>query len=235
MPTINFIDEFKKSVKRPESKGEMYEKDGITPLKNKMGSSAKGLYQIIDSTWNNLERKAGRKLNRASIDDNELAMTILTEENARVLQKNNIPINNSTLYAMHFSGNVNFIKKAIETPTLPTTSMFSSDAISKNKPYLQGKTLGEAFNKMTNAVGGYTKENYRIPYGTENYSTKIEESEDTEEKPKKEESTWMFNSSFKDEKITEEDNTEEYTFEEEQQPEDTNEEEPIDDEFQMYI
>ena len=219
MPTNSIIEIFKNAVAKPESGGEMYEKGTKIPKKNRMGSSAQGKYQIIDDTWNNLQKSLGRKLDRTSLQDNEDAMSELTRQNISTLERNKIPVNNATLYAMHFKGDVNFIKTAINNPNMPTNEFFSSDEMRGNPTYLKNKTMGEAFNIISNKVGSNV-DNYRLASTPLDYSKKEEPKEKEEESNSDE---WMFKSDFNKKSEVKEDD--EVVYIEEDETEDNNIEE----------
>lgn len=72
-------------------------------------SSAKGLYQFIDASWNEMVKKYGGQypeLSRGPMDPlaSALAGALYIKENSRFLEKNGIPVNGTTIYASHFLG-----------------------------------------------------------------------------------------------------------------------------------
>ena len=72
-------------------------------------SSAKGLYQFIDASWNEMVKKYGGQypeLSRGPFDPlaSALAGALYIKENSRFLEKNGIPVNGTTIYASHFLG-----------------------------------------------------------------------------------------------------------------------------------
>lgn len=151
----------------PESGGNMRDKKGNL-LKNQMGSSALGKYQITNDTWNLIsnqhKKKTGKTLQRDSLQDNEIAMNVLLENYQKDLKANGVPINPTTLYAMHFQGNAKWVKAAIKNPNLPARAVFSSNAIIQNPTYIKSADapLGSIMQALDRKVRESAK-NQKIP------------------------------------------------------------------------
>ena len=164
MPEVGIKELIKSIIAGPESQGKMYGNDG-KPLKNafyKKGQTAQGKYQIIDSTWNSINNqfyaKTKKRLDRNSLQDNEIAMDLLLDNYKNSLKANGVPVNPTTLYAMHFKGDPKWIKAAIKNPNLPTSSVFSKEEIEVNPTYLPNKTLGQTLKILNQKVNSSSKE-----------------------------------------------------------------------------
>lgn len=157
----DYRDIVKQLISGPESNNSHYDSSGRL-IKNKMGSSALGKYQIINDTWNRLSskyrKKSGRPLDRSSTSDHEIAMDLLLDENAGRLKSMGVPVNAVTLYGMHVKGS-SWVKKAITNPNAPIGSAFTQDEISKNPTYLgkSNKTLGDTMRVLTSKINDSAK------------------------------------------------------------------------------
>jgi len=86
------------------------QESGFDPNAAAKTSSAKGLYQFIKGTWQDMVRKYGSKypiLRERGPEDpeaNAVAGALFIKENSDYLSKNNIPVNATTIYAAHFLG-----------------------------------------------------------------------------------------------------------------------------------
>ena len=141
----------------------MYDKNG-KPLPNayaSQGQTAKGKYQITDSTWNSINNqfyaKTKKRLDRNSLQDNEIAMDLLLDNYKNNLKENGVPVNPTTLYAMHFKGDAKWIKAAMKNPNLPTSALFSSEEIKYNPTYLPNKTVGQTLKILNQKVNSSSK------------------------------------------------------------------------------
>ena len=119
-------------------------------------SSAKGPYQFTNGTWayvNEIAKnKYGKRLNQNVESDHDLAVSILLQQNEKALRNAGLPVNPGTLYLMHFKGDPNFVRQAINNPNLPASSVFSSDEINANGSILRGKTVGQAAQILINKI-----------------------------------------------------------------------------------
>lgn len=144
--------EIKHAIKGSESSGRFFRNGKI--IKNTK-SSAKGPYQFVDDTWNSMNKisqsKYGKSLDINNPQDHELAMNILISQNVSALKNKSLPITPSTLYMMHFKGDTNFVRTAIENPNLPASSVFSKKEIAANRSILSG-TIGNAANILQKKV-----------------------------------------------------------------------------------
>lgn len=156
---------FKRRIARAESSGKHLDRKGNL-TKNPL-SSAKGKYQVVDSTWNNIERQLGMQLDKRNEKHNEIVMDTLLNNYKKALISKNIPINETTLYMMHFKGNTDWVKKALENPNLPKSAVFTSKELKAN-PWLPD-TLGGITNLFSKKMGKQPyKDSKGNPFGTGN-------------------------------------------------------------------
>jgi soluble lytic murein transglycosylase-like protein len=86
------------------------QESGFDPNAAAKTSSAKGLYQFIKGTWQDMVRKYGSKypiLRERGPEDpeaNAVAGALFIKENSDYLSKNKIPVNATSVYAAHFLG-----------------------------------------------------------------------------------------------------------------------------------
>ena len=166
MPGNSPYEKIKYAIRGSESSHRFFVNGRL--IKNK-DSSAKGPYQIIDKTWNdvnNIARQRYKKnLNLNNPNDHELAMDLLMEKYVNSLKSNGLPINGTTLYMMHFKGDVNWVKKSLANPNLPTSAVFSQKEINSNPTILGGKTVGQTIQILNNKIQKNlpNKSNYTMP------------------------------------------------------------------------
>jgi hypothetical protein len=130
-------------------------------VKNSM-SSAKGPYQILDSTWKDMEKIAGKSLDRKNPEDNELAFQLYTSRSEKELEKNGLEVNPGNTYTLHVygpKGGVDFLKKIKTNPDGLAIDGMSKEVINGNKPFFfdengKPRTNISAYNKISSRVGG---------------------------------------------------------------------------------
>ena len=166
MPGNSPYEKIKHAIRGSESSHRFFVNGRL--IKNK-DSSAKGPYQIVDKTWNDVNNIARqrykRNLNLNNPNDHELAMDLLMEKYVDSLKSNGLPINATTLYMMHFKGDVNWVKKSLANPNLPTSAVFSQKEINSNPTILGGKTVGQTIQILNNKIQKNlpNKSNYTMP------------------------------------------------------------------------
>ena len=166
MPGNSPYEKIKHAIRGSESSHRFFVNGRL--VKNK-DSSAKGPYQIIDDTWNDVNNIARqrykRNLNLNNPNDHELAMDLLMEKYVNSLKSNELPVNGTTLYMMHFKGDVNWVKKSLANPNLPTSAVFSQKEINSNPTILSGKTVGQSIQILNNKIQKNlpNKSNYTMP------------------------------------------------------------------------
>ena len=166
MPGNSPYEKIKHAIRGSESSHRFFVNGRL--IKNK-DSSAKGPYQIVDKTWNDVndiaKQRYKRNLNLNNPNDHELAMDLLMEKYVNSLKSNGLPINSTTLYMMHFKGDVNWVKKSLANPNLPTSAVFSQKEINSNPTILGGKTVGQTIQILNNKIQKNlpNKSNYTMP------------------------------------------------------------------------
>lgn len=135
-------------------------------------SSASGLYQFTKSTWEGLGFNWADRFDTAK---QNTAVQKLTTQNASLLERAGIAVNNASLYAAHFLGGNAAVKALGANPNTPISNVVSSAAIKANPSvfgkvntvadfgnWLQGKTgtstatttAGSNFDKITGLGDG---------------------------------------------------------------------------------
>lgn len=115
-------------------------------------SSASGLFQFTDGTSDDVRRKHPelgltpgwhKDPNQAPI-----GMQAFTNDNAKILSDNNVPVTNNSLYLAHRFGAEGALKALNADVNAPVSSVFG-DAVMKANPDLRNKKIGD----LTGAVG----------------------------------------------------------------------------------
>lgn len=124
-------------------------------------SSAKGLYQFIDSTWSDMVEKYGAKYGIGMGDvfnprANALMAALFAKDNMKILQSAGIPISNATLYTAHFLG-AGGAKKLLSSPSNAIAAQILPDAARSNKPVFynpdgSAKTVAEMFAGISHSM-----------------------------------------------------------------------------------
>jgi hypothetical protein len=165
-------------------------------------SSAKGLYQFIETTWADMVKTYGEKypiLKERGPEDaeaNAIAGALYIKENSSILKKANIPINATTIYTAHFLGAGGARKlfslppDSIAAESLPKAAktndfiFYKKDPITKEIDKNSPRTVKEVTNVLFEKVGQY-EEKYAKALGieknealpsTSNTGTKVEQS-----------------------------------------------------------
>jgi hypothetical protein len=136
------------------------------PIDKKTGkplSSAKGLYQFINSTWGDMVSKYGSKypqLAKGPMDPlaSAIAGALFIKENSDYLKKKGIPVTGTSIYAAHFLG-AGGAAKLFGTDG----NMIAADvmpAAAKSNPHIffkggKAKTIEEVQETLFNKVGKY--------------------------------------------------------------------------------
>jgi len=114
-------------------------------------SSAKGLFGIIDSSWNMFGGAPGQQTNA---DENIRVGTDIIASNTGYLKKKlGRDPQPSEVYAAHFFGPSGAMKFLSAGPDTPMESVFSKKVMDAN-PHLQGKTTQQIRGMLAKKVGG---------------------------------------------------------------------------------
>lgn len=127
-------------------------------------SSATGLHQFTDDTWLNTVKQGGFDWAKNKTDAQLLALRTnpeystqaeahLRSQNTARLQRENLPVNNANVYAMHHFAPDQALRFARAAGNVPAERMFSQATIDAN-PYLKGKTKDEILSNWDRRSGG---------------------------------------------------------------------------------
>jgi hypothetical protein len=129
-------------------------------------SSAYGLGQFINATWEAYRKKYKPSALRANPSDQVYLLARFTEDNAKGLKKYGIPYTPGNLYLAHFLGLIAAVNVYGYSREKPVSEAVSAAAIRANPSILLGKTCGEvrdwAEAKMQKARdGGWVQRYYK--------------------------------------------------------------------------
>lgn len=142
-------------------RGYMYamaaQESSFRPAVKATTSSATGLYQFLDATWNDVVKKYGKQypeLSKGRTDPLAAAIgaALYTKDNTRVLERANIPVNPTTMYATHFlgPGGARTLYRAKDTAM---ASDVMPDAAASNPAVFKGKTVAQVKQFLESKVG----------------------------------------------------------------------------------
>lgn len=119
-------------------------------------SSARGFFQFIDSTWNELRRRRpdlGLTADgRGDAAQEDRAMRAFTEENARTLTRGGVGITNGTLYAAHFLGAGGALKVLTAPMGAAVSDIVGASVVAANR-FLEGMSVAD-FTAWAERKGG---------------------------------------------------------------------------------
>ena len=163
------------------------QESGFDPSAGAKTSSAKGLYQFISGTWNDMVGKYGTKytiLKRGPYDAeaNAIAGALFIKENSDILAKSNIPINATNVYAAHFLGAGGAKTLLTANPNIDATKLMPKAAAANEYIFYktsgkkilkdQPKTVSEVVETLFQKVGQY-QEKYSQVLNAQNVGTQI--------------------------------------------------------------
>lgn len=193
MPSLtyaNAIDDASKTV--GVDRALMYaiakQESGFNPSAKASTSSAKGLFQFISSTWNEMVQKYGKDypiLKEKGPEDakaSAIAGALFIKENSSILSKAKIPVDATSVYAAHFlgAGGARTLftsdpnKNAVEVlPKAAAANDFifygkTDKKIDKTKP----RTVKEVIDVLFEKVGQY-QEKYAQSFQQKNFGTEM--------------------------------------------------------------
>ncbi|ACL59902.1 phage tail length tape measure family protein [Methylobacterium nodulans] len=133
-------------------------------------STATGLGQFIEETWERLFRKAfpdraanmsrdeilGRRTDR---EDSITLIRVLAEENRRALEKANLPTTNRNQYVAWFAGADRATRLLNADPNEAASAYFSQKAINANPGIIAGRTVGQFLDWADRVINRNTQGN----------------------------------------------------------------------------
>lgn len=134
---------------------------GYNPSAKNPTSSASGLFQFTDSTWQRMVANHGAKtgigvMDKLSPRSNAIMGALFTKENAEILRHNGIEPNNTNLYLAHFlgaEGAVRFLQARSAMPNRRTEDYFSGQVFNANRSLMQNKTLDQFYQSINEDIG----------------------------------------------------------------------------------
>ena len=150
------------------------QESGFKPDAKAGTSSAKGLYQFIDSTWNSMVSRFSKsfpELLKGPYDAlaSAIAGALYIKENATFLKKNNIPVTGTNIYASHFLG-AGGARTLLTAPpsqiAAEVPGLQAPAAANKNIFFIKGdvnkpRTVDQVIEVLYNKVGK-TAEEYKL-------------------------------------------------------------------------
>jgi hypothetical protein len=147
------------------------QESGFNPAAKASTSSAKGLFQFLDSTWKGMADKYSKsfpELLKGPMDvlASAISGALYIKENSEYLKKNNIPVTGTTIYASHFLGpggarkllqaDPNAIAASLpgmEGPANANKNIFYKPGPDKKPDLSAPRTAGEIMEVLYNKVG----------------------------------------------------------------------------------
>jgi hypothetical protein len=142
------------------------QESGFDPSAKSTSSSAKGLFQFVDNTWDSVFKSYKSfypELTRGPLDPlaNAIAGALYIKENIQILSKKKIPINATTIYAAHFLGPFGASKLLSSDRNAIAALLFRKAA--KSNPNIfydkangnRARTIGEVIETLYGKVGQY--------------------------------------------------------------------------------
>jgi hypothetical protein len=152
------LEEYKRLVRRAETGGEEDPNIAQNPM-----SSATGLYQIVDGTWNSLIAKypnAGLTPDgQTSPEQQDIAQNLLTTEQKNNLEQKNIPVNYGNMYVMHALGagdGSRILQAATDGYTGLASDILPSNVVAANPTWFQNNPTPQGLIDYLSGLVSYT-------------------------------------------------------------------------------
>ncbi|NSZ73944.1 hypothetical protein G6L74_09350 [Agrobacterium tumefaciens] len=137
---------------------------GGNPTAKNPNSTATGLGQFIESTWLRMFKQYFPDRAKGMTDSTILALRenadvsrsmieLYARENAAILQKAGVAVNEASVYLAHFLGPTGAVAVLTAQADTPVSKLLSSDAIKSNRNILEGKTAGEVASWANQKAG----------------------------------------------------------------------------------
>jgi len=132
-------------------------------------STATGLYQFTKSTWSDMEKALGKKLDIFSPKDQESAMREYTKRNAETLEKNGLEVTPANLYTTHVlgkSGGPKFLKALLSNPNESASKYASDSAVNANRNLFFNQdnpvSAAELYNTLSDKVNPQSEQSLPV-------------------------------------------------------------------------
>jgi len=159
---VGLVEETAQGNRIPDSYFTLLSKieSGDRPYIKAPTSSGSGLYQFIRSTWLGEGGRWGSDMSKAfggltpPVSEQTERARSFTQKNADALQRAGIPVNNASLYAIHFLGAGTAIKALRGALTDPIADHVDDGAIAANPTILGvGKTVKDFIDWLERKTG----------------------------------------------------------------------------------
>lgn len=132
---------------------------GNNPNAKNPNSSARGIYQATDGTWNDYAPRLGLSPDgRGDPAQEGKFIQAFTADNAAALSKNGIPLSNEALYAAHFLGRGGGPKALAAPDNAPLVDIVGQQVIAANN-FPQDMTVGQFKQWLGQKMGGAAPSN----------------------------------------------------------------------------
>lgn len=138
------------------------QESGFNPDAKAGTSSAKGLYQFINNTWDSMVAKYGKTYPELAAGPTDplasaTAGALFIKENSEYLKKNNIPVNGTNIYAAHFLGPGGAKILLSADPNASAAALMPAPAAANKNIFFKKdgtpNTVGEVINILYGKVG----------------------------------------------------------------------------------